>query len=469
MQRFLLLLRSNWISWSGAILTTLTFMAFVTSWIYFSLHGSSHGAYVGLFVFVVLPGLFIVGLGLVALGLLVFRKHLKARMAAVEERPVRLMRLLVLLTVINLAVVGTGGYEALHYMDSQQFCGTLCHKVMSPTYEAYVDSSHARVACVECHIGSGASWFVKAKISGLRQVLAVIFDTYQRPIPTPIHDLRPARDTCEQCHWPDKFSGDRLVVRRHFENDEAVTPTTTALVLKTGGTRPDGKPTGIHWHVHPGNKVSYIATDAKRRSIPWIRFTNDKGEERIFTVDGVDPKQPPEGELRTMDCLDCHNQPSHQFENPETAIDRAIAAGLISRQLPFVRKIGLEALRMVWTRETATEAIGKHLTKFYLDANKGEPLPAEQQQLIASSSQELANIWRRNIHPEMGITWGTYPQFQGHLSMDDKPTGCARCHDGEHMDAAGDAIPMDCTTCHTMLADREKDPEILKQLGLDDR
>lgn len=467
MQRFLLMLRSNWITWSGAILTTLAFMAFVTSWIYLSMHGSAHGAYAGLFIFVVLPGLFLVGLGMMPLGWLVFRKHLKERMAAVQERPIRLLRLLALLTVINLAVVGTGGYEALHYMDSQQFCGTLCHEVMSPTYDAYVDSAHARVACVECHIGSGASWFVKAKISGLRQVLAVIFDTYQRPIPTPVHDLRPARDTCEQCHWPDKFSGDRLVVRKHFADDEAVTQSVTALVLKTGGTRPDGKATGIHWHVHPGNKVTYVATDDKRRQIPWVKFTNEKGEERIFTIDEVDPANPPKGEVRTMDCLDCHNQPSHQFQNPEKAIDQAIASDLVSRKLPFVRKYGLEALRMNWTRDTVESGIKTYLTGMY---SKAEAKPsAEQLDLIARASAELAVIWRRNIHPEMAITWGTYPQFQGHLSMDDNPTGCFRCHDGMHTDADGEAISSDCTTCHTMLADKVKDPEILKQLGLDDR
>ncbi|GAB4137080.1 MAG: NapC/NirT family cytochrome c [Planctomycetota bacterium] len=466
MQRFLLILRSNWISWSGALLTTVTFMAFLSSWLYLSVHGSAHGAYVGMFVFVVLPILFVTGLLMIPIGVAIYRRQLAERMRAAQEHPIKLLRLLALLTVINFAVVGTGGYEALHYMDSQQFCGTLCHEVMSPTYQAYVDSPHARVACVECHIGSGASWFVKSKISGARQVLAVLFDTYQRPIPTPVHDLRPARETCEQCHWPDKFTGDRLVVRKHYDNDRDVTESTTALVLKTGGIRPDGSATGIHWHVHPGNRVTYVATDDKRRVIPWVKFTNEKGEERIYTVDGVDPANPPEGEVRTMDCIDCHNQPSHQFENPETAIDRAIAAGLVSRKLPFIRKVGLEALRMAWTRENVVEGIRRHLSSFY--ASDGG-LAEEQKGLLDSTSRELANIWLRNVHPAMGITWGTYPRFQGHVSMDGKPTGCARCHDGEHLDADGDEISMDCTTCHTMLADRVKDPEILKQLGLDER
>lgn len=467
MRRFLELLRSNWISWTGAILTTLACMSFVTSWIYLGLHGAGHGPYVGLFVFVVLPGVFLGGLALMPVGWMVYRKQLTERMALVRERPIRLFRLLGLLTLVNFSIVGTGGYEALHYMDSQQFCGTLCHKVMSPTYDAYVDSAHARVACVECHIGSGASWFVKAKISGLRQVLAVMFDTYQKPIPTPVHDLRPARDTCEQCHWPEKFTGDRVVVRKHYADDKDSTPSTTALMLKTGGTRPDGTPTGIHWHVHKGNQVTYVATDDKRREIPWIRFVDASGKERIFTVEGTDPKNPPKGEVRTMDCLDCHNQPSHQFQNPERALDDAISSGLISRKLPFVRKLSLEALKATWTRENVADGIKKQLTDYY---TKEGQLDAEKQQLLAKASETLTAIWRRNIHPDMGITWGTYPQFQGHVSMDDKKTGCSRCHDGEHVDGDGTPISADCTTCHTMLVDpKNKDPEVLKKFGLDEK
>ncbi|MCC6672249.1 MAG: NapC/NirT family cytochrome c [Planctomycetes bacterium] len=456
MNRFLLLLRSNWITASGAVLTTLSFMAFVTSFVYFSLHGGGHGAYVGLFAFIALPAFFVLGLVLMPLGLFVYRRQLQQRMELIRHKPFRLIRVIAVLTLVNLSVVGTAGYEALHYMDSQQFCGTLCHEVMSPTYESYLDSPHARVSCVECHIGSGASWFVKSKLSGLRQIAAVLFDTYQRPIPTPVHDLRPARDTCEQCHWPDKFAGDRLVVRQHFDEDEAVTPSTTVLVLKTGGVRPDGTATGIHWHVHPGNRVTYVATDGKRGKIPWVKFVDEKGKERIFTVEGQDPARPPEGEMRTMDCVDCHNQPSHAFQEPDLALDEAIAANKVSRRLPFIRKVGLEALKKGWTRENAKEGILKDLEAFY---NANGTLAADVRALIPPAADAIAAIWLRNIHPRMGITWGTYPSFTGH-------TGCMRCHDGEHLDADGEAISMECSTCHATLAKKEKDPAILKQLGL---
>jgi hypothetical protein len=456
MRRLLLLLRSNWISATGAILTTLSCMLFLTTFVYFSLHGGGHGPYLGLFAFVVLPGMFVVGLLLIPAGLVFYRRQLQQRMELLTHKPIHLVRVVGVLTLVNLAIAGTGGYEAVHYMDSQQFCGTLCHEVMSPTYVAYQDSAHARVACVECHIGPGASWFVKSKMSGLRQVAAVLFDTYQRPIPSPVHNLRPARETCEQCHWPDKFAGDKLVVRQHFADDEAVTPSTTVLVLKTGGTRPDGKASGIHWHVHPGNKVTYVATDGKRGVIPWIKFVDATGKERIFTTEGVDPQKPPVGELRTIDCVDCHNQPSHGFQEPEAALDAAIASGMVSRRLPFVRKIGLEALHQVWTRDTAKASIRAHLDKFYAG---NAALPDDVRALIPGASDAIADIWLRNIHPQMGITWGTYPNFQGHK-------GCMRCHDGEHTDADAEPITMDCATCHAMLAQKEQDPEIVKQLGL---
>lgn len=461
MTRLLLLLRSNWLSWSGAILTTLSFMAFVTTFVYLSLHGSLHGPYMGLFAFVALPALFLTGLGLIPLGLLVYRKNLQQRMDVLRQKPFHLLRMIGLLTLINLAVAGTAGYEAVHFMDSQPFCGTLCHEVMSPTYEAYLDSPHARVACVECHIGPGASWFVKSKMSGLRQVAAVLFDSYQRPIPTPVHDLRPARETCEHCHWPSRFTGDRMVVRRHYAEDEAVTESTNVLVLKTGGLRPDGNAVGIHWHVYPGNKITYVSTDGKRQKVPWVKFVDDKGKERVFTIDGQDPKVPPEGEARTMDCVDCHNQPSHGFQEPEAALDNAIAAGLVSRQIPFIRKVGLEMLQRVWTRDTARAGIREQLEQHYGKTNGGDAgLSTEVRALIAPASDTLADIWLRNIHPQMGITWGTYPSFQGHK-------GCFRCHDGEHLDDDGEAISADCTTCHVTLAEKEKDPQVLKKYGIE--
>lgn len=460
MRRLILLFRSNWISAFGAVVTTLAFMGFVTTWIYLSLHGSSHGPYLGMFAFIGLPMVFVAGLLLIPVGLLVYRNQLRQRMDLLTHKPFRLVRFIVLLTLINVAVAGTAGYEAVHFMDSQQFCGSLCHEVMSPTYDTYLDSPHARVRCVECHIGPGASGFVKAKVSGLRRVAAVLFDTSRRPIPTPVHDMAPTEDTCEQCHWPERYVGDRLVVRHHFADDEVVSGSTNVVLMRIGGTRPDGSASGIHWHVHPGSEVSYISTDDSRTKIPWVKLTDADGKERIFTVEDVDPKgAPPPGQVRTMNCVDCHNQPSHRFQDRKQAMDEGIASGVISRRLPFVRKVGLEALEQVWTRENAREGIRQHLDRFY--AGNGS-LPADVQALIGPASEAIADIWMRNIHPAMNITWGTYRDFIGH-------DGCMRCHDGEHLDADGESITADCESCHATLAEKESDPDVLKRFGIGGR
>ncbi len=453
---FLSYLRSNPISRAGTILTTFSFLGMAGTFLMSSL-GWMSGPYSGLVTFLVFPGLFVLGLLLVPLGFLLYRKTLKARSQAATGRPLNLVRLLVFLTLINLAVVGTAGYEGIHYMDSVEFCGTLCHTVMEPQYKAYLSSPHARVACVECHIGPGASWFAKSKLSGLRQVYAVLFHTYQKPIPTPVKNLRPARETCEQCHWPDKFEGDKLVVRRHYKEDEAVTPSINILLMKTGGTKLDGKATGIHWHIHSGVKVTYVATDEKRNVIPWVQLTDEKGRKEVFTLEGVDPDSPPKGEMRTMDCIDCHNQPTHVFKEPSQALDEAIADGLLSRELPYIKKVGLQLLKRPWKKETVDREIRAELEAFY---RKNTKLTEEKKKLLDPAARVLARIWKRNVFPEMGVTWGTYPSNSTHK-------GCQRCHDDNHENEEGDAIPMDCDLCHVVLSNGEKDPPLLKELGLD--
>jgi hypothetical protein len=452
MQRLLLLLRSNWISATGAVLTTLAAMVFVTTFVYLALHGSSHGPYMGLFAFVTLPGLFVFGLVLIPLGWLVYRRELRQRMDLLTHKPFRLLRVIALLTLANIAVAGTGGYEAVHYMDSQQFCGVLCHQ-MAPTYATYLDAPHARVKCVECHIGSGADSYVKAKVSGLRQLLAMATGTFEKPIPTPVHGMTSPRDTCENCHWRERMGHERLIVRQHYADDEASNPITSVIVVKTGGG--GARSTGVHWHMQADHQVQFVSTD-RRTKVPWIRYTDTAGKERIFTVEGVDPKTPPAGELRTMDCLDCHNQPSHHQQLPDAAVDAAIAAGRISRRLPFVRKLGIEAIRQELTNDSVAAGIGQHLAKAYAAM---PALGPEVQALVAPACEELAAIWRRNVQPDMRITWGTYPKFDTHL-------GCMRCHDGEHTDADGEAVTMECAKCHAVLAEKSADPDILKKLGL---
>jgi hypothetical protein len=348
-------------------------------------------------------------------------------------------------------------YRGVEFMESVTFCGKTCHVVMQPEHLAYSNSPHANVACVDCHIGPGAGWFVKSKISGLRQVIAVLSDNFSRPIATPIHNLRPARDTCEQCHWPEKFHGDRLLLKRHFQEDEENSELVNLLLLKVGGgSSESGFAEGIHWHMSPDTKVDYIA-DEKREEFFWIRSEDAEGHVREFVKDGFEADEAffAQHEIRRMDCMDCHNRPTHSFEEPGYALDKAIASGAIAREIPFIKREMMKAIQADYpSREVAEVEITNSLEAFYADSDWSES--AE----LASAIERSREIYLRNVFPEMNIDWGTYPTHIGH---EDFP-GCFRCHDDEHSTPEGETISQDCENCHSILAWEEEDPEILGEL-----
>lgn len=456
--RLHLMIRSNWISSTGAALMTLAALAFLTFWA-FSVFGTWQGPYVGILMFVAMPLVFLGGLLLVPIGLVLFRKQLRRRVQALADKPVYLARAVVILTLINFAGVGTVGYTSVEFVSSTQFCGTACHSVMQPEYDTYVDSPHCRVDCVECHVGPGAKAFVTAKLNGVKQMIGTIRDNYSRPIPTPVHNLRPASETCENCHWPEKYLGTKLLVRPHFRDDEAVSSYTDVLLMRTGGTGLDGKSTGIHWHVHPTAVVEYYATDEKRTTIPWVRVRKPGEPDQVFVAEGAEVGEPPPGELRRMDCNDCHNRSAHEFMRAPDAVDAAIAAGLISRQLPSIRKFALEALHLDVSRDQAADAIRRHLQKQY--ASRGQ-LDEDARQRLETATETLVKIWMRNVYPDRKLTWDSYPSMKTH-------DGCYRCHDDRHKTADGKTITKRCDACHVVLSEQQEDPAILDSLGLGQR
>jgi hypothetical protein len=332
---------------------------------------------------------------------------------------------------------------------------------MHPEYTAYLGSPHARVSCAACHIGPGASWYVKSKISGVRQVLAVTFNTFSRPIHTPIKDLRPARETCEQCHWPDKFVDERFKVNTHYAEDEANTETKTVLVVKVGG-RQAGRSQGIHWHVDPDHVVRYRA-DAKRQTIYEVEMVAKDGTARRYKGPAADSPQAAQAtEWRTMDCVDCHNRPTHIYRDPARELDDALEDRRIDSALPYVRREGLKALRAEYpNHEGARAGIAKAISDFY--AASYPQLLAERKQAVEAAGRALGDLWAWNVFPSMNIKWGTYPNHIGHPEMSGE-VGCFRCHDEQHTAPDGKTISQDCSTCHSLLAQEEKDPAILKTL-----
>ncbi|MGD9343409.1 MAG: hypothetical protein PVJ25_05190 [Desulfuromonadales bacterium] len=373
--------------------------------------------------------------------------------------------LIVLLTSVNFAVFSMFIYRAYHYMESTQFCGQFCHTVMNPEHTAYENSPHSRVSCVECHIGAGADWFVKSKISGARQLLAVAASTYPTPITTPVHGLRPARETCEECHRPELFHGDKLSVTKRFLPDEANTPVHDVLLMKIGsaGDRVQSSH-GIHWHVAPENKITYRSTDHTRMVIPEIILTEADGRQTVFRTEDADEllnETALEGEMREMDCIDCHNRPSHIYLTPDDALDRKLAEGDIPAELPFIKRQAIELITASYeTADQARATISAKLNAWYRD--KYPELVTAKPNLLEAAVQGVVAAYSENVFPAMKVEWGTYTNHISHGP--DFDIGCFRCHDDLHESPEGKTISADCNTCHTLLAIEEEEPKILQAL-----
>jgi hypothetical protein len=323
------------------------------------------------------------------------------------------------------------------------FCGKMCH-VMKPEHTAYLNSSHARVRCVECHVGEGAGWYVHSKLSGARQLFAVVFKTYERPIPTPVENLRPAKETCQHCHWPEKFVQAQLYQRPHFRYDEANTPEQITLLVKTGGGGENGG--GIHWHMFIENKVTYVAEDRHLQEIPWVQVKHRDGRVvEYFRKDHKVTKEQVAGmRQHEMDCMDCHNRPAHGFEPPDLAVDRAMVAGKLPRSLPFVKATAVDSLsREYATAELAHQGIAREFREFY--TQKYPQVAAVRGGDIDKGVETLLGIYDRNVFPEMKVSWSTYPSNIGHRYW----PGCFRCHDGKHVSADGQVISANCNVCHS--------------------
>ena len=466
---FVSLVRSP-LSLAGAILTTISAILILTL-VLLGFIGFQGGPYLGIVAYLILPAFFLLGLSLIPVGVWRERRRV-ARSSAAGAPPPKppvldlghprtqlAVLLLAALTTVNVVIIALSTYKAVQVMDRPAFCGS-CHSVIGPEFASHGRSPHARVACVECHIGPGASWFVKAKLSGTVELLHTITGNYPRPLPVPVHNLRPARATCENCHWPSKFEGARLVVKTTFDDDERNTPKKTVLLMHIGGGS-GSRGRGIHYHVAEGVSIRFLA-DPTLQNIGVVELTLPDGGRRTF-VGSAGPTAPgPNAAWRTMDCIDCHNRPSHVYVSAATALDDAIQNGRIDRSLPFVHRVGLRLLTSQYpSQQAARDAIRKELVSFYTQRARTDTLVTTP--MVDAAATELGTIWAQNVWPRMKISWGTYPTFIGHFEA----PGCFRCHDGNHSSQDGKStISNDCGLCHTLLAQDERDPKILKELQL---
>lgn len=447
----------NIVSHLGGLIVVLAAILIAISMV-MELRSGAPNPYVGIFTYMVFPGVLGFGVVLFLLGMR-WEAGRRRKVESLQDLPYpkidlndRRQRKIFAYSTVGGVLVATlvvwASYQGFHFTESVYFCGQMCHVPMKPEFVAYSDSAHARVPCVSCHVGEGASWYVRSKLSGVRQVLAVASGKYQRPIPTPIAHLRPARETCERCHWPEKFFGATLLQLPHFRYNEENEPEQISLTLKTGGgALAHGQSQGIHWHMVVSNKVTYVAADEKLQVIPWTKVRHADGSETTYTAKKTKLSQAAIDALphRTMDCMDCHNRPAHDFPTPDSGVDEALLKGRIPADLPWIKKASVEALFRVYPdRQSAHDGIRSYILDFY---KKQKPEVLEKRGKDVDTAIDVSQkLFDRGVFPEMKVDWQTYPKNLGHRYW----AGCFRCHDGKHVSPEGKVLAHDCeSTCHT--------------------
>jgi NapC/NirT cytochrome c family, N-terminal region len=455
-------LTRHWLSLAGVALVTTAGI----SWLFvlpLNIRGHAN-PYVGIVFFLILPVVFFTGLALIPIGIYLGKRRIREGLPQTTiDRRTALRRLAWFFGVTTFAniLIGTQvTYRAVKHMETPQFCGGTCH-IMSPELAAYENSPHSSVECVECHVAPGAVGWLSSKTSGVRQLVHTVLNTAPKPIPSGLATgkLVPSAETCENCHWSQNFSGVRLRVFSKFADDETNTSTETVLVMHAGGN----KFSGIHGaHLGPGVHIRYAATDATRQTIPWVEYRNTStGDAQAFASSDSSPDSVKNLPIYEMQCVDCHNRPTHAFDLPDRAVDNALARGDIPVTLPYVKKESVELLKASYsTRDEAAVKLPGTFVNFYQKTYPG--VYAQRPQDVNHAAKAVLAIYNRNVFPDLKVTWGTYPNNLGHT---DSP-GCFRCHDSSHTSASGKTIAQDCETCHQTLATDEASPEILKTLGI---
>ncbi len=440
----------NWISWAGLVLAGAALFAFLFLFVIDQWGPGAGNPYIGILSYVVAPGFLFLGLGIFLFGgwwERRYRQHVPSGTAprvTIDLTNARTRWRLLYFgagTMCFLLLTAIGSYQTYHVSETNEFCGLVCHTVMEPEYTTYHEGPHARVDCVDCHVGSGAGAYAKAKLNGAHQLLGVITGDFTRPVPTPIKNLRPSRETCEQCHWPEQHVGNLERTYYRYMSDEENTEFTVRLLLHVGGGADRGTHAGgIHWHTNSDTKIEYYAADEQRQDIPWVRVTKADGTVQEFLnpdFEGeVDMTQ-----LRVMDCIDCHNRPAHKFKAPNDAVDEALHLGRLDRGMTSIKRNVVELLTGEYaTVDEAMAAIDTGLRETY-----------EEDERVDEAIRTAQGIYRANFFPLMKSSWASYPENAGHKNW----TGCFRCHDGNHeMIGNNDhQLPAhECSACHTILA-----------------
>ncbi len=416
----------------GAALVTLAGF----SWLFVlpaNIRGHVENPYIGLLMFIAIPMVFFSGLALIPIGIALARRR-------VAQQPDQPCRPADRLAPRRHFLRGDDGRERDHRQPAELSRGgangdRAILRTKLPRDEARVHgasdrspsgSEPARPATSRPAPPAGS----KSKMAGTNQLMAVVFNTFPRPIESALESNRlvSSADTCEQCHAREMFIGPRLRVAASYKDDETNTRSETVLTMLVGG----GRFGGIHGaHMGPGVHIRYAAQDKKRQTLPWVEYRNSTtGVTRTYLASGTTADSVRSLPTFEMQCVDCHNRAAHSFEAPGRAVDDAITTGQIAADLPFVKKTGVELIKAAYpTDDEAGQKIPAGLTAFY--QQKYPDIAGKRASDIQAAGEALLAIYRRNVFPDLKVTWGTYPNNLGHT---DDP-GCFRCHDGSHATA----------------------------------
>lgn len=436
------------------------------------LTADTENPYRSLITFVAAPAVILIGIVIFLVGIRVQIGNARARgeevrfnlrVEATDPSFRRNLWLFIGLSASFVAVVTFAGFQGFEATDSTEFCASACHTPMEPQAVAHETSAHAQVDCVECHIGPGGASWVRAKVDGIRQLWGVITGEYDRPTPTPIENLRAADVLCETCHWAEDFKGQKFIDSVRYRTDEENSPWTVSLLVNVGGGTENGVREGIHWHMFAENKMEYIATDEDRQDIAWVRLTTRGGTTEVYALpEGAPDPEDEEIEVRTFDCLDCHNRPAHTFESPGEVMDVEMSRGVINPDLPFIKRVGLELLGARYqTKQEGMDAIRNGVLAFYESTypNRVATLRSD----IEAATEALVRIYETNFFPEMNTDYRVRYDNSGHWVSD----GCFRCHGSALETVGGDRIGAACDTCHVVVGQGPSDDpaELATNLG----
>jgi nitrate/TMAO reductase-like tetraheme cytochrome c subunit len=450
----------NYTSFAGTVIVIAAVVSILLLF-FIELTQATDNPYIGIVTYVILPAFLALGLVVIVIGMLIERRRRRRSPASDippypkidfnEPRQRRLALTILTLSFIFVCASAFGSYRAYEYTESVQFCGQTCHSVMKPEAVAFAATSHARIRCVDCHVGHGAESYARSKLSGARQLVSLLRNNYSRPIETPVRNMRPADQTCEQCHWPSKFHGAQLKTFSHYAYNEQNSLRQIRMLINVGGGDPaTGPVAGIHWHMNLANEISFIARDSQRQVIPWIRVKDRNGNvtEYYDRSRPLSAEQIATAEKRRMDCIDCHNRPAHAYLPPDVALDQSFAAGRLDPSLPYLKRKAVEVLNKPYATEAeAINGIANSLDSFY--KTNYSAIYTQKPELVKAAVGETQRIFKTYFFPEMKTNWETHPSNIGHLYS----SGCFRCHDGDHVSNTGKVIRNDCNICHTVLSD----------------